>query len=82
MAWELVDVAHGQKKFMGMLRGDELQVSSAIGTPKTVRIHGETFNVLEVVPNDRDPVVNLILDGVLVEEEESDDQPDEGGDDD
>ena len=82
MAWELVDVAHGQKKLMGMLRGNELQVSAQIGTPKTVRVHGETFNVLEVIPNDRDPVVNLILDGVLVEEEESDDEPNEGGDDD
>ena len=82
MAWELVDVAHGQKRLMGMLRGNELQVSAQIGTPKTVRVHGETFNVLEVIPNDRDPVVNLILDGVLVEEEESDDEPNEGGDDD
>ena len=82
MAWELVDVAHGQKKLMGMLRGNELQVSEQIGTPKTVRVHGETFNVLEVIPSDRDPVVNLILDGVLVEEEESDDEPNEGGDDD
>lgn len=82
MAWELVDVSHGQKKLMGMLRGNELQVSAQIGTPKTVRVHGETFNVLEVIPSDRDPVVSLILDGVLVEEEESDDEPNEGGDDD
>ena len=82
MAWELVDVAHGQKKLTGMLKGNVLQISAQIGAPKTVRIHGESFNVLEIIPNDRDPVVNLVLDGVLAEEEASDDQPDEGGDDD
>lgn len=82
MAWELVEVAHGQKKLMGMLKDNVLQVSAQIGSPKTVRIHGESFNVLEVIPNDRDPVVNLVLDGVVAEEEASDDQPDERGDDD
>ena len=82
MAWELVDVAHGQKKLTGMLKGNVLQISAQIGAPKTVRIHVESFNVLEIIPNDRDPVVNLVLDGVVAEEEASDDQPDERGDDD
>ena len=82
MAWTSVDVQHGQKKFAGMLRGNELQVSAQIGAPKTVRINDSAFDVLEIIPDDRDPVVNLILDGVQIEEVESDDESNEGGDDD
>lgn len=89
MAWSSVEIAYGKSSYSGMIRGAEVVAPLSIGNPKTVKIDGEAYNVLEVQEDMRGEFVTLLLDCEIEEpadaepeEEMSDDEPVEGGDDD
>ena len=89
MAWDTVVVGYGKNTFLGMKRGNEVQVSSLIGNPKTIKIDGVSVSVLEGQEDIRGEFLTLTIDcqnnesAVADQKEEvSDDEPIEGRDND
>ena len=82
MAWQTITVSYGKATYEAHRRGNEIQVNSAIGTPKNIKIDGVSVEVVDVQLDVRDEFVTLTVSDETYEEEMSDDEPDEGGNDD
>jgi hypothetical protein len=89
MAWRNVELAHGKSTYAAMQRGAEIAAPLAIGSPKTVKVDGKSYDVVSAEKDAREEYVTLRIDCEIKEpadaapvEELSDDEPDEGGDDD
>ena len=87
MAWKAITVTYGKNSYEAMMRGDEIAVSPGIGQPKSIKVGGESLEVLSSELDPRGELLVLTVDGEIAPdgadyEEQSDDEPDEGGDDD
>lgn len=87
MAWKTVTVDYGKTSYEAMMRGNEIAVNPSIGKPKAIKAGGESLEVLSSELDPRGELLVLTVDGEIAPdgadyEEQSDDEPDEGGDDD
>ncbi len=89
MAWRKVELTYGKSRYTAMQRGAEIVAPLSIGSPKTVKVNGVSYNVISAEEDMRGEYVSLCVDcetretaDAELEKELSDDEPDEGGDDD
>ena len=89
MAWRNVELAYGKSTYAAMQRGAEIAAPASIGSPKTVKVDGQSYSVLVAERDSRGEYVSLWLDCDTEEtaeaetiKEMSDDEPDERGSDD
>ena len=87
MAWKTITVDYGKTSYEAMMRGNEIAVSPSIGKPKSIKAGGESLEVLSSELDPRGELLVLTVDGEIAPDgadygEQSDDEPDEGGDDD
>ena len=89
MAWLNVEIAYGKSRYIALQRGAEVVAPLSIGSPKTIKIDGVSYNVISAESDHRGEYVSLCIDcethdpaEAEPEEEVSDDEPNEGGDDD
>jgi hypothetical protein len=89
MAWRNVELTYGKTTYAAMQRGAEVAAPASIGSPKTVKVDGQSHGVLAAEKDSRGEYVYLWLDCKTNEtaeaetvEEMSDDEPDERGSDD
>jgi hypothetical protein len=79
MAWIQVNISHGKIERDGMMKGSQIVVGQDFSKAKTIKVNGKPFEVesCEMDAREENWVIELSNESV---QEQSDDEPVEGGD--